>query len=76
MKYKTRKEKYNLLYVVTNLSTNDVYIYKEITPLSELIGVDRSTIYRKFKKEGNIWSKNNFKVQLTTNIFLKSRRGK
>jgi len=44
--------------------------------LSELIGVDRSTIYRKFKKEGNIWSKNNFKVQLTTNIFLKSRRGK
>ena len=74
--FKKRKEKYNCLYVVIQETTNEVYIYKEITPLSEKIGVDRSTIYRKFKIEGNFWSKNGFKVVKTFNIYLKSRRGK
>ena len=73
--FKKRKEKYDCLYVVINETTNEVYIYKEITPLSEKINVDRSTIYRKFKKEGNQWVKNGFKVIKTFNIYLKSRRG-
>lgn len=74
--FKKRKEKYVCLYVVTNETINETYIYKEITPLSEKIGVDRSTIYRKFKKEGDMWIKNGFKVIKTLNINLKSRRGK
>jgi DNA-binding phage protein len=74
--FKKRKENYNCLYVVIQETTNEVYIYKEVTPLSEKIGVDRSTIYRKFKLEGNLWSKNGYKVIKTFNIYLKSRRGK
>lgn len=74
--FKKRKEKYTYLYVVIDQTTNEVYIYKETTPLSEKIGVDRSTIYRKFKKEGFMWVKNGFKVIKTFNINLKSRRGK
>jgi len=76
MKFKIRKEKHKILYVVIQETTQEVYIYKEITPLSEKIGIDRSTIYRKFKIEGETWTKNGFKVYKTTNIHLKSRRGK
>jgi len=74
--FKKRKEKYNFLYVVLEESTNEVHIYKEITPLSEKINIDRSTIYRKFKKDGNTWFKNGYIVFKTSNIYLKSRRGK
>lgn len=76
MKFKTRKEKYNILYVVIEIATNIVDIYKEITPLSEKIGLDRSTIYRKFDKEGDNWIKKGYQVYRTSNIHLKSRRGK
>ncbi len=76
MKFKPRKENHKLLYIVIKEGTNESFIYKEITPLSELISVDRSTIYRKFNKEGNVWSKNGYKVYRTTNIHIKSRRGK
>lgn len=76
MKYKQRKERYDILYIVIEEGTNNSYIYREITPLSERIGVDRATIYRKFKKEGDVWSKNGYKVYKTSNIYIKSRRGK
>ena len=76
MKFKKRKENHTILYVVIQESTKEVSIYKEITPLSEKIGVDRSTIYRKFKDFPESWSKNGFTVYKTTNIFIKSRRGK
>lgn len=76
MRYKTRKEKCTELYIVIDIKTQDSSIYKEITPLSEKVGLDRSTIYRKFKKEGDVWIKNGYKVYRTTDINLKSRRGK
>lgn len=76
MKYKPRKEKHNLLYVVIHLESKEAFIYKEITPLSEKLNLDRSTIYRKFDKEGDNWIKNGFQVYKTSNIFIKSRRGK
>ena len=75
MKFKPRKQIYSVLYIVIEETTNTTYIYKEITPLSELIGIDRTTIYRKFKKEGDCWSKNGYKVLKCFNINLKSRRG-
>ena len=76
MGYKRRKENCKTLYIVIEEATNTSYIYKEITPLSERIGINRSTIYRKFSKEGDIWIKNGYKVYKTTNIFIKSRREK
>lgn len=76
MKFKPRKQNYSVLYIVIEETTNTTYIYKEITPLSELIGIDRATIYRKFEREGDFWSKNGFKVLKCFNINLKSRRGK
>jgi len=76
MRFKSRKEKHNLLYVVIHIESKEVFIYKEITPLSEKIGVDRSTIYRLFTKNGDNWIKNGFEVYKTINIHIKSRRGK
>ena len=75
MKFKRRKQVYNILYIVIEEATNKAHLYKEITPLAEKIGVARSTIYNKFKKEGNFWVKNGFKVYQTNEINLKSRRG-
>jgi len=74
--FKRRKENYPELYIVIHNSTNQTSIYSEITPLSEKIGLDRSTIYRKFTKFGDVWSKNGYTVYRTTDINLKSRRGK
>ena len=75
MKFKPRKQIYSVLYIVIEETTNTTYIYKEITPLSELIGIDRATIYRKFEREGDNWIKNGYKVLKCFNINLKSRRG-
>lgn len=76
MYYKKRKQNYTELYIVIDIKTDSTSIYSEITPLSEKIGVDRSTIYRKFKKDGDIWTKNGYKVYRTFDINIKSRRGK
>ena len=70
-----RKSKLYYLYVIIKESTNEVFVEREITSLSELVGLDRSTIYRKFEKEGNSWTKNGYKVYKTTNFNIKSRRG-
>ena len=75
MKFNKRKQEYTILYIVIEEATNTTYIYKEITPLSELIGIDRATIYRKFKKDGNHWRKNGYLILKCFNINLKSRRG-
>jgi DNA-binding phage protein len=76
MKYKNRKEKHTQLYIVIEISTDTASIYKEITPLSEKIGVNRVTIYRKFSNQGDVWVKNGYKVYKVTDINIKSRRGK
>lgn len=70
-----KKNEAKILYVIIKESTNEAFIEREVTSLSELIGVDRSTIYRKFEKEGNFWIKNGYKVYKTINFNIKSRRG-
>ena len=76
MRCKNRKEKYTILYILIEIETDTTYIYKEVTPLAEKIGLNRATIYRKFEKIGDVWDKNGYKVYKTTNIYIKSRRGK
>lgn len=73
---KSRKKEISLLYIVIKDSTKEAFVYKEITPLSEKIGVDRATIYRKFKKDPVSWSKNGYTVYKSYDNNLKSRRGK
>lgn len=75
MKFKKRKQEYLVIYIAIQQETKLTYIIKEVTPLSELIGIDRATIYRKFKKEGDFWVKNGYEVYKCININLKSRRG-
>lgn len=75
MKNKKRQQLYSILYIAIHEPTNTPHIYKEITPLAELIGVNRATIYRKFEKEGDLWVKKDYKVMKCFNINLKSRRG-
>lgn len=75
MRFKKRKQVYEILYIVIHEPTNTTYIYKEITPLAELVGLNRATIYRKFEKEGDVWVKKDYKVMKCFNINLKSRRG-
>lgn len=74
--YKRRKENYPELYCVVHIASQTTSLYSEITPLSEKIGIDRVTVYRRFTKYGDTWTKNGYLVYRITDINLKSRRGK
>ena len=65
----------NILYLVIHNSTGKMSIYKEISPLADKIGVDRSTIYRNFKEDVYKWFKNGYEIHKITDVNIKTRRG-
>jgi hypothetical protein len=61
------------MYIVMNENLSYVGIFKEITPLSELLGVSRTTVYN--HKGEKQWKINGYTIIIPDFVQKKSNRG-